>query len=234
MEESALAAWMRAIGRDGWRAAAPDSAADSAPDSAPDLSRNSTWGDRFDALAAFQEQVAEAAAKGARGAGTTRERLFDGLMQGFDALQAERAAVLAIWKSRDPGVAALIAGRAGWHLRRLALAAGVDVSGVRGQLRLAALAALLLKAFGSWRLDESADMAATMAELDRLLDKAERAETRGVSADVIGLPGLTVLGERLSALLPFGRRGGEANGRRGGSGANGDPVAPPSPGPPAE
>ncbi len=170
---------------------------------------DSAAGDKFDALAAFQEHVATEATNGARGSGSTRERLFDGLMQGFDALQAERAAVLAVWKSRDPGVAALIAGRAGWQLRRLATAAGVDVSGVRGQVRLAALAALALKAFGTWRQDEAADMSGTMAELDRLLDKAERAETQGLSADLIGLPGLSSLGDRLSALLPFSGRPGD-------------------------
>ena len=146
-----------------------------------------------------------------------RERLFDGLMRGFDALQGRRGAALAIWNSRDPGVTLLLAGRAGLHLRRLAMAAGADVSGVRGQLRLAALGALCLQAFTAWRADESADMAATMAELDRLLERAERAETEGLTPDLIGLPGLSALVSRLP-----GRRAGAASG---------DPALPPSPGP---
>ncbi|MCP5768287.1 hypothetical protein NL347_29095, partial [Klebsiella pneumoniae] len=73
-------------------------------------------------------------ALGAAAGGSVRERLFDGIMQGFDQLQANRGAVLAIRASRDPGVAALVAGRAGLHLRRLARASGMRVDGVHGQL----------------------------------------------------------------------------------------------------
>ena len=139
-------------------------------------------------------------------------------MRGFDTLQVNRAAVLAIWRSRDPGVALLLGSRAGLHVRALAQAAGANVSGVRGQLRIAALGALCLQAFRSWTADESADMSATMAELDRLLERAEKAELEGVTPDLIGLPGLTSVLSR----LPFGRRRG-----------NGDPVPPPSPDPQA-
>lgn len=196
-----LAAWMQVIGADDWRDATAEAAAETSRIAADDL--RAKVGDRFDALSAFQEHVAREAASGALAGSTTRERLFDGLMQGFDALQDQRAAVLAIWKSRDPGVLVLLAGRAGLHMRRLAIAAGMNVKGLRGQLRLAALSALALKAFSAWRADASPDMSATMAELDRLLDKAERAETEGLSPDLIGLPGL-------SKLLPFsGRRGGK-------------------------
>jgi hypothetical protein len=73
----------------------------------------------------------------------------------------------------------------------------VGVDGVRGQLRLAALGGLAARLFLTWRQDESPDMAATMAELDRLLERAERAETEGLSADLIGLPGLRSLADRL-------------------------------------
>jgi hypothetical protein len=185
----ALETWLGIIADSGWRGAAK---AEVTPESRVVL------GDRIDALAALQDHVAaDAAAGAAEAAGLVRERLFDGLMRGFDALQARRGAVLAIWNSRDPGVALVLAGRAGLHLRRLAMAAGADVSGLRGRARLAALGALCLKAFATWRADDSADMAATMAELDRLLERAERAETEGLSPDLIGLPGLSALVSRL-------------------------------------
>jgi ubiquinone biosynthesis protein COQ9 len=191
----AVDAWLAAIAELGWRGATLDEAARLSGLAADDIR---AAGDRIDALAALQDRVAAEAALGAADAGgSVRDRLFDGLMRGFDAAQAHRPAVLSIWSSRDPGVALLLAGRAGLHVRRLALAARADVSGPRGQLRLAGLAGLVAQAFAAWRKDDSADMSATMAELDRLLDSAERAESEGLSPDIIGLPGLSSLFSRL-------------------------------------
>lgn len=212
----ARAGWLAAIAEQGWRRA---SLADAARLSGLTEDEVRTQaGDRVDALAALQDRVAAEAASGAaESGGSVRDRLFDGLMRGFDAAQEERAAVLAIWNSRDPGVLLLLAGRGGLHLRRLAQAAGADVQGPRGQFRLAGLTALIAQAFATWRADDSADMSATMAELDRLLDRAERAETEGLSPDLLGLPGLSSLFSR----LPW-RRG------------SGDPAPPPSGDPAAE
>jgi hypothetical protein len=213
---SARDAWLAAIGANGWSKATLEDAARLSGLSADAVA--AACGDRFDAVAALQDHVATEAAMGAAEAGgSVRDRLFDGFMRGFDALQPQRAAVLAIRSSRDPGVAMLLAGRAGLHVRRLAMAAGIETGGFRGQARMAALAGLALKAFEGWRQDESADMAATMAELDRLLERAERAEREGLSPDLLGLPGLTSLLGRLP-----GRR------------ASGDQAPPPSPGQPAE
>jgi hypothetical protein len=213
---AAWAAWLAAIARDGWQGVTLESAAALA--GLPPARLIADVGDRTDAVAAFAAHVAAeaqaGAAEGAGGALSTRDRLFDGLMRGFDALQAERDAVLALWNSRDPGVAALVLGLAGPSLRRLASAAGVPAGGLRGPLRQLALGALLLKLFDSWRRDDSPDMAATMAELDRLLTRAERAETEGLSPDLLGLPGLGPIVDRLGF-----RRGRD------------DQAPPPSPGP---
>jgi hypothetical protein len=216
VQAPALAGWLSAIGEKGWRRATLEDAARHAGLTPADV--RAAAGDRVDALAALQDHVAAEAATGAAEAqGSVRDRLFDGLMRGFDAAQANRAAVLAIWASRDPGVLLLLAGRGGLHVRRLAQAAGADIGGPRGQLRLAALAALIAQAFAAWRRDDSADMSATMAELDRLLERAERAETEGLSPDLIGLPGLSSLVSRLA-----------------GSRGSGDRAPPPSAGPAAE
>lgn len=215
--ERALAGWLAEIAASGWRKARLEGAAEAAGMAPQDIL--TALGDKFDALAAYQDKVAREAALGAASGQSVRERLFDGMMQGFDQLQANRAAVLAIRSSRDPGVAALVAGRAGLQLRRLALAAGVNTSGVRGYLRLAAFSALALKALQAWAGDESPDMSGTMAELDRLLGRAERAALEGLSPDLLGLPGVTALFDRLR---PGPRRG------------RADPVPPPSPGPSAE
>lgn len=212
----ARAGWLAAIAEQGWRRACLADAARLSGLTEDEVRTQA--GDRVDALAALQDRVAAEAASGAaESGGSVRDRLFDGLMRGFDAAQEERAAVLAIWNSRDPGVLLLLAGRGGLHVRRLAQAAGADVQGPRGQLRLAGLTALIGQAFAAWRADDSADMSATMAELDRLLDRAERAETEGLSPDLLGLPGLSSLFSR----LPW-RRG------------SGDPDPPPSGDPAAE
>lgn len=224
LRAQALCGWLAAIGQSGWRKATVEAAAAASGLSTDDILKH--LGDRFDALAAFQEKVAGEAAKGAAGGGSVRERLFDAMMQGFDELQANRAAVLALRSSRDPGIAALVAGRAGLHIRRLALACGMNVSGARGRMRLAALALLAVKALESWRKDESADMSATMAELDRLLERAERAELEGLSPDLLGLPGITALFDRLRF------RPAPLNGEM--RGARAGPALPPSPGPSVE
>ena len=216
--ESLLNAWLAEIGEAGWRRAAAEAVAARAGTEPDELVRR--LGDRIEATAAFLDRVAADAVAGAQAAqGSVRDRLFDGLMQGFDALQARRAATLAIWKSRDPGVALLLAGQGAFHVRRLAQAAGVDIRGVRGRLRLAVLSGLCVQAFRSWAKDESADMSATMAALDRLLGRAEDAELNGPSPDLVGLPGLTSLLSRLPLPRPRG---------------SGDPVPQPSPAPRAE
>ena len=215
LSDRAQAGWLSAIAEAGWRRADVADAARLSGLTDAELRAHS--GDRIHALAALQDHVAAEAAAGASEAGgSVRDRLFDGLMRGFDAAQAARAAVLAIWGSRDPAVVLLLAGRGGLHVRRLAQAAGVDVHGLRGQLRLAGLTALIAQAFAAWRADDSADMSATMAELDRLLERAERAETEGLSPDLLGLPGLSSLLSR----LPWRRGSGDPAPR-----PSGDPAA---------
>lgn len=216
LSDRAQAAWLSAIAEAGWRRADVADAARMSGLAEADIRAHG--GDRVDALAALQDHVAAEAVAGALEAGgSVRDRLFDGLMRGFDAAQANRPAVLAIWRSRDLGVILLLAGRGGLHVRRLAQAAGIDVHGPRGQLRLAGLTALIAQAFAAWRGDDSPDMSATMAELDRLLERAERAETEGLSPDLLGLPGLSSIFSR----LPWRR-------------ANVDPAPRPSDDPAAE
>lgn len=174
-------AWLAVIGRDGWRGATLAAAAAEAGVSEAECVSGA--GDAFDAVAALADRVARAAVSAAAGAGgKVRDRLFDGFMAGFDALQPHRAAVEALVKSRDPGVHALLAARAGPALRRLAVAAGIDATGPAGAARLAALAGLAARALHAWRRDDSADMAGTMAALDRLLAEAEEVAEGGIGA----------------------------------------------------
>ncbi|WP_448585407.1 hypothetical protein [Thermaurantiacus sp.] len=185
-------AWLRVIARDGWRSATLDTAAREA--GAPPAALASEAGDAFDAVGALLEEAGRAAMLGAAGDGSTRDRLFDGFMQGLDVLQAHRSAVLALVASRDPGVMALAAARAAPALRRLAAAAGVTTAGPEGALRLAALATVAARLFAAWRRDESPDLSKTMAALDRDLARAERLAGEGplglLKSLVPAVPGL--------------------------------------------
>lgn len=193
--ERAFAGWMEAIAASGWKQASAELAASHAAIDGNEL--RGTLGDRHAALAHLQERTAAAAtAAAAAAAGNVRDRLFDGFMAGFDLLQRHRPAVLAIWKARNPPIALLIGGRAGLDLRRLAMAAGVDIRRLRGRLRGIALAAIGWRAFLAWVADDSPDMAATMAALDRLLDRAGRVESEGILARLPGAPLLAPLCRR--------------------------------------
>jgi hypothetical protein len=125
------------------------------------------FGKRADARA-----LAEAPATG-----PARERLFDLLMRRFDALQAHRAGVLAVLKSlpADPGTALLLtaatARSMGWMLQ----AAGIPASGLAGHLTTNGLLAVWLYAVRAWQADDTADLSATMAALDKALARAEQA-----------------------------------------------------------
>lgn len=214
--QEAVKAWMRAIGERGWHDATARDAAAGAPDiAAADLVE--ALGDKLDALAALADQAAARAAQVAASAEPTRDALFDGIMAGLDVVQPHRAALLAIRAARDPGVALLLAGRAGPAVRRLAAAAGMGTTRLADQARLAVLTAIIGRVAATWFDDDSPDMAATMAGLDRLLARAERAATEGPSFDLLGLPGF-------SRLLARVRPGGGPP----------DPARPPAPARPGE
>lgn len=107
---------------------------------------------------------------------SARDRLFDVLMRRLDALQPDRAGVvrlmhdlptaplLALWLSTKmlPSMA--------WMLE----AAGLDATGPSGLLRAKGLGTVWLATLRAWEKDESADLSATMAALDRALDRADR------------------------------------------------------------
>ena len=110
--------------------------------------------------------------------GTPREKLFDLVMSRFDQLQQHREGVLALMQSlrTDPGLSMLLYGATLRSMRWLLDAAGVPSGGVVGQLRVHGLAAIWAYALRAWERDDSPDLPATMAALDRALDRAIQAE----------------------------------------------------------
>jgi ubiquinone biosynthesis protein COQ9 len=109
---------------------------------------------------------------------TPRERLFDMLMRRIDSLQQHRDGVIALLRALpgDPGTGFLLYSATLRSMRWLLDAAGVPMGGVTGQLRTHGLLAIWLRTLRTWQDDDSADLSATMAALDRGLDQALRAE----------------------------------------------------------
>jgi len=123
----------------------------------------------------FHRRIDRAALAGAGEPGEApRDRLFEVLMRRFDALAPHRGALKAILRDSigDPaallGMPALVCSM-GWMLER----AGVSAAGWRGRLRVHLLAGLYISVLRVFLTDDSADLAKTMAALDRRLRGAE-------------------------------------------------------------
>ena len=103
-----------------------------------------------------------------------RHRLFDLLMRRFDALNENRDGVLAFLREgrRDPMAALVAAPRLMRSMAMTLEVAGLSTSGLRGLARVNGLAAVYGYAARTWLSDDSPDMAATMAALDRALAMA--------------------------------------------------------------
>jgi ubiquinone biosynthesis protein COQ9 len=109
--------------------------------------------------------------------GTIRDRLFDLVMRRIDVLQAHRAGVVALLRALpcEPPTAVLLACATRRSLRWLAQAVGVELRGLRGELKLRGLVAVWLWTLRAWERDDSTDLSPTMAALDQALSRAEQA-----------------------------------------------------------
>ena len=107
-----------------------------------------------------------------------RERLFDMVMSRFDALQQHRAGILQLLRAMrtDPATSMLLYGATLRSMKWLLDGASIPSTGIVGGLRVHGLLALWLYAVRAWESDESPDLAATMAAVDRGLDRAIQAE----------------------------------------------------------
>lgn len=104
-----------------------------------------------------------------------RDRLFDIIMERFDVLNADRAAVVSILKSfkLDPKQMVISLPHLCRSMTWMLEAARADTTGWKGAARVAGLTAIYLKALWAWIEDDSADMAKTMKALDSALARAE-------------------------------------------------------------
>lgn len=92
------------------------------------------------------------------------DRLFETCMARLEAMEPHRAVLTAIGRAET----AALARRLPLTARALMEASGVDTSGPRGALRLAAMTAVWVRVLQVWRDDEGA-LNRTMAELDKRL-----------------------------------------------------------------
>ena len=133
---------------------------------------------KTDLLTAFQRRIdAQVLAEAETDAAdeTPRDRLFDVLMQRFDALQPYRPAltVLARDLPRDPASALAVARNMRRSMSWMAAAAGIRTDGLKGALVLKGLMVVWTVSAQTWLKDDSTDMSSTMAALDKALSQAE-------------------------------------------------------------
>ncbi len=110
------------------------------------------------------------------GEGNARDRLFDVLMRRFDALKPHREALgnIAFDEARDPVSALCGLGRLERSMAAMLEAARLSAGGLRGLLRAKALGLAYLATLRVFLRDDSPDLAATMAALDRNLGRLDR------------------------------------------------------------
>ncbi len=106
-----------------------------------------------------------------------RDRLFDIVMERLDLANQDRDALKSIIATckADPKQAVLSFPHIGQSMTRMLEAAGLDTAGLRGAARVAGLSLLYLWVLRTWVKDDSADLSATMAVLDKGLSRLEGA-----------------------------------------------------------
>jgi hypothetical protein len=108
--------------------------------------------------------------------GSPRDRLFDVVMRRIDALQPHRAGITRLLEDlrRDPLLALALLAEIPRAMAWMLEAAEISTAGLPGLARAKGLTAVWLATLRAWARDESPDLGATMAALDRALDQAER------------------------------------------------------------
>jgi AcrR family transcriptional regulator len=106
---------------------------------------------------------------------SAKDRLFDVLMQRFDAMAPYKAALKNIndWAMQDPLALPALNQLALNSLRFMLEAAGLNSEGPLGTLKLQGLALSWTRVFHVWLADDSEDGAKTMAALDKELARGE-------------------------------------------------------------
>lgn len=170
-------AMLALVAADGWRGLTMAAIASASGLSLADL--YAKYRSKSDLLAAFAGRI-DAAMLATLGTGASpddpaKDRLFEVIMARLDALAPHKAAlrVLARELPGDPLVfACFLYGGFRRGVEWILAAAGLDGGGLAGIVRGKVLAAVYADTLRVWLRDESPDMGATMAHLDKRLDRA--------------------------------------------------------------
>ena len=177
LKERAVAGALDLASRMGWEMITMTDIADKAHVSLAELSE--VFDDKTDVLVAYGRQIDRKVLESFTEPDPSmseRDRLFDILMERFDVLEGNREAVVSILKSYtlDPKQAVISLPHLGRSMAWMLEAAGVDTNGIKGAIRVAGLTIVYLNATRHWMKDQSADLAKTMAALDKSLNRAEQ------------------------------------------------------------
>ncbi len=134
--------------------------------------------DKMGLLAAYGRRLDQRVLQGAPKAANDqnpRDVLFDLLMDRFEEINQDRAALLSILDSFrfDPKEAVFSLPHLGRSMSWMLEAAGVQTTGYKGAARVLGLSGVYLYALRTWRGDESEDLSKTMAALDRALERTD-------------------------------------------------------------
>jgi AcrR family transcriptional regulator len=172
-----LEALFRVIAEHGWRGVTPSRLADASGIDASEIVRR--FPSRLGLLRAFGDHVSAQVAAGtvAGQGGTPRDRLFDVLMRGLDALAPFKEGLTRLM--REMYGDAVLAGALGpvfqRSMERMLAAAEIESGGIKGKLRAAGLTLVWIRVVNAWSKDTTEDLGSTMAALDRALERAEQA-----------------------------------------------------------
>jgi AcrR family transcriptional regulator len=170
-------ALFRIVAAQGWRGVSVTRlSAESGIPSAELLAR---YPSRLGLLRSFGDVVMEEVAVGTvpDQGGTPRDRLFDVLMRGLDALAPYKEGLRRLMHEMltDAVLAGAMAPIFQRSMERMLDLAEIDSSGLKGRLRAAGLTAVWIRTVHVWSKDTSEELGPTMAALDRALERAEQA-----------------------------------------------------------
>ncbi len=177
LKSKAVCAALKLAAVRGWGAVTMQDIATECGASLADL--HEIFEDRSDILSVYGRQLDHRVIKSIGKpdlAQSERDRLFDVLMERFDLLGQDRAAMRSILKSfcLDPKQAVMTLPHLGKSMVWMLECAGVDANGARGAVKALGLMGVYLYALRAWMNDESEDLSKTMAALDRALGRAEQ------------------------------------------------------------
>ncbi len=106
---------------------------------------------------------------------TCRDRLFDILMERYELLNENRAAVISLFNAikYDPSQVLTALPHLNASIKHMVELSGMESKGARGALRIAGVAAIYLHGIYNFVHDNGDEMAKVMAGLDRDLARAE-------------------------------------------------------------